>query len=92
MNCISKNKVTLNLTLAMDMAQFIDLVEDLRSWIIEQSNKGFNTSSTQRFTKKQLFITNVTDGSVNCLSTLSVGDPLLVQTVASGITTGLNSG
>ncbi len=70
------------------MSRFIDVVQDMRNLIIEHSNKGFNASSIQRLTTKQLFITNLTSGSVNVLSTITVGDESLVRTIANRIKTG----
>jgi hypothetical protein len=77
----------MDIKLDMTMAQFIDLVDDLRDWILEQANKGIDP--TKKFTRKQLFIKNVTAGSVNCLTTLSVGDSSLVGSIANGINEGL---
>lgn len=75
----------------MDMTEFFTIVQEMRNWLIEESNRGFSQSSIQRLTTKQLFITNITKGSVNCLSTISVGDESLVRTVAKRIETGFKS-
>jgi hypothetical protein len=39
-NCISKNKVALKMKLDMVFAEFIDLLDPLRDWIVEKSNKA----------------------------------------------------
>jgi hypothetical protein len=75
----------------MEIAEFINKLEDLYTWTLEESNRGLNAASTQRITKRQLFIRAVTRGSVNCETTISVGDASLVGTVANGITSGLKS-
>ena len=71
------------------MAEFINVVGEFRSFIVSQSNKAINSIS---MSNKLLFITNVTEGSVNVLSTLSVGNSALVDAIANGITQALSSG
>jgi hypothetical protein len=79
----------LNIKLAMTLAQFIDIFEDLRTWIVDQANKGIN--STSKITKRQLFMKNVTEGSVDTISALSVGNLALVSQIANQINQGLAS-
>ncbi len=88
-NCISGNNVIVDVQLDMVMAEFINVVGEFRNFIISQSNKAINVNS---MINNLLFITNVTEGSVNVLSTLSVGKSSLVDAIANGISQALSSG
>lgn len=89
-NCISQNNVTVETKLDLTMAEFVNFVEDFRSWLATESNKAIGSSAN--FNKNMVNLLNVTEGSVNINSALSVGNASLVETIANAITQALSNG
>jgi hypothetical protein len=65
------------------MAQFIDIVEEYRDWIITQANKAIDPKFA--VDKKKWFLFNQTAGSVKTFSVLSIENSSLVAAIAKAI-------
>lgn len=90
-SCISPNRVTVIITLAIAMESFIDYYDSLILWFIAKVT-SFRRSSSFIFKRRHIILYTIKSGSININSDLLMDSADDTNSVASGLTSAMNSG
>lgn len=90
-DCISLNRVKVVSKFDMGMEAFIEIMDDLLQWYVDQVNAKLSAGSVA-FTRKSVFFSKIYEGTVNADTVLSMPSAASASAAASGISESMSSG